>query len=149
MTVATSNPPRPKVKPPSVVPAIMRAAAIEQFGGPEVLRIISVPVPTLDPGEVLIRVHTAGVGGWDADMREGWAPSGRAKFPLILGTDGSGHIADVGSRVRRFHAGDDVYAYSFDNAKGGFYAEYVAVARWAPSGWRVSGLLHAVVPRSK
>jgi hypothetical protein len=42
-------------------------------------------------------------GSWDADMREGWWPDGeRPGFPLVLGTDGSGTIAAVGSRVRRF-----------------------------------------------
>jgi NADPH:quinone reductase-like Zn-dependent oxidoreductase len=88
-----------------------------------------VPVPALDPTEVLIAVHTAGVGSWDADMREGWWPDGeRPGCPLVLGTDGSGTIAAVGSRVRRFTPGERVYAYSFANPKGGFYAEYVAVA---------------------
>jgi NADPH:quinone reductase-like Zn-dependent oxidoreductase len=106
----------------------MRAAAIERFGSPEVLAVISVSVPVLDPGEVLIAIDTAGVGSWDADIREGWSPSGKSRFPLILGSDGSGKIAAVGSRVRRFHPGDKVYAYSFDNPKGGFYAEYAAVA---------------------
>jgi NADPH:quinone reductase-like Zn-dependent oxidoreductase len=62
-------------------------------------------------------------------MRDGWSPDGRRpRFPLVLGTDGSGTIAAVGSRVRRFEPGDIVYAYSFANPKGGFYAEYVAVA---------------------
>ena len=61
-------------------------------------------------------------------MRAGWSPSGRAQFPLVLGTDGAGIIAAVGPRVRRFQPGDLVYSYSFDNPKGGFYAEYVAVA---------------------
>jgi NADPH:quinone reductase-like Zn-dependent oxidoreductase len=106
----------------------MRAAAIDRFGGPEVLKLHTLPVPAIDSGEVLIAVHTAGVGGWDADMRDGWSPGGgRPRFPLVLGTDGSGTIAAVGSRVRRFAPGDIVYAYSFANAKGGFYAEYAAV----------------------
>ena len=48
-------------------------------------------------------------------------------FPLVLGTDGSGTVAAVGSRVHRFAPGDIVYAYSFANRKGGVYAEYVAV----------------------
>src|SRR2546421_738718 len=61
-------------------------------------------------------------------MREGWSPSGRKRFPLILGTDGAGTIASVGSHMRRLKAGDLVYSYSFDNPKGGFYAEYVAVS---------------------
>jgi NADPH:quinone reductase-like Zn-dependent oxidoreductase len=50
------------------------------------------------------------------------------RFPLILGTDGSGIVAAVGSSVRRLAVGDRVYSYSYDNPKGGFYAEYVAVA---------------------
>jgi len=111
------------------VPATMRAAVLDRFGGPEVLTLRVVPVPALDASEVLIAVHTAGVGSWDADMREGWWPeSERPGFPLVLGTDGSGTIAAVGSRVRRFTPGERVYAYSFANPKGGFYAEYVAVA---------------------
>ena len=110
------------------IPATMRATAINRFGGPEVLRLQTLPVPSIDPGEVLIAVHTAGVGSWDADMRGGWWPGKRPPLPLVLGTDGSGTIAAVGSRVRRFTPGDIVYAYSFDNSNGGFYAEYVAVA---------------------
>jgi NADPH:quinone reductase-like Zn-dependent oxidoreductase len=77
---------------------------------------------------VLIALHTAGVGGWDADMRGGWWPGKRPPFPIVLGTDGSGTVAAVGSRVRRFAPGDIVYAYSFANSRRGFYAEYVAVA---------------------
>jgi NADPH:quinone reductase-like Zn-dependent oxidoreductase len=111
------------------VPATMRAAAVNRFGGPAVLTLEVLPVPELDPVEVLIAVHTAGVGSWDADMREGWLPDGKKpRFPLVLGTDGSGTVAAVGSRVRRFDRGDTVYGYSFANPKAGFYAEYVAVA---------------------
>ncbi len=110
------------------VPATMRAAAIDRFGGPEVLTLHIMPVPEVGPSEVLIAIHTAGVGSWDADMREGWWPdSKRPRPPLVPGTDGSGTIAGVGSRVRRFARGDTVYSYSFANPKGGFYAEYVAV----------------------
>ena len=107
----------------------MRAAALDRFGGPDVLTLHVVPVPEIDPSEVLIATHTAGVGSWDAEMREGWWPgSKRPRLPLVLGTDGSGTIAAVGSRVRRFAPGDIVYSYSFATSNGGFYAEYVAVA---------------------
>jgi NADPH2:quinone reductase len=110
------------------IPDTMRAAALDRFGGPEVLKIRELPVPEIGPTEVLIAVHTAGLGSWDAEMRGGWWPERkRPPFPLVLGTDGSGTIAAVGSRVRRFAPGDTVYGYSFGNRKGGFCAEYVAV----------------------
>ena len=111
------------------IPKFMHAAAIDHPGGPEVLSIHVLPVPEVDASEVLIAVHTAGVGVWDADIREGWSPGGhRPHYPFVLGSDGAGTIAAVGSRVRRFKPGDRVYAYGWDNPKGGFYAEYAAVA---------------------
>jgi NADPH2:quinone reductase len=110
------------------IPKTMRAAAIDRFGGPEVLSIHTLPVPTLDEGEVLVAIHTAGVGSWDAEMREGWLPDGAPRFPLVLGTDGAGVVVAVGAGVRRFKVGEHVYGYSFNNPKGGFYAEYVAVS---------------------
>ncbi len=109
------------------IPAMMRAVAIDRHGGPSVLTMHSVPVPSPGPNDVLIAVHTAGVGTWDAYMREEPSESGHAHFPKILGTDGSGRIVATGSRVRRLRTGNRIFAYSYDNPKGGFYAEYVAV----------------------
>jgi NADPH:quinone reductase-like Zn-dependent oxidoreductase len=109
------------------LPDTMRAAALDRFGGPKVLILHRLPVPKVGAGEVLIRVDTAGVGPWDADMRGGWWDSRRPTFPYVLGTDGSGVVAAVGARVRRLKPGDRVYAYNFDNSKSGFYAEYVAL----------------------
>lgn len=111
----------------SPIPTTMRAAVIEKFGGPNVFKVKEVPVPEIDDDEVLIALHTAGVGAWDPDMRSGWTPSGKPRFPLILGSDGAGTVAAVGKRVRRFKPGDRVYANTFDNPKGGSYAQYVAV----------------------
>jgi NADPH2:quinone reductase len=111
------------------VPEIMRAAAIDRFGGPEVLSLHTLPTPVPDKGEVLIALDTAGVGSWDVDMRAGWYPGGHPHFPLVLGTDGAGNVAAVGSHMHRLSVGDAVYSYSFDNPKGGFYAEFVAVAK--------------------
>jgi len=110
---------------PVAIPASMRAAAIDRFGGPEVITLHTLPVPEIGERGVLIAVHTAGVAGWDADMREGWSPTGRTSFPFVPGTDGSGTVVKLGSRVRRFTVGDQVYAASFE--KAGWYAEYVAV----------------------
>jgi NADPH:quinone reductase-like Zn-dependent oxidoreductase len=110
------------------IPRTMRAAAIDRFGKPDVLTVHELPVPEIDEREVLIALDAAGVGSWDADMRAGWSPDGPPRFPLVLGTDGAGLVAAVGSSVRRLAVGDPVYSYSFANPKGGFYAEYVAVS---------------------
>jgi NADPH:quinone reductase-like Zn-dependent oxidoreductase len=106
----------------------MKAVAIDRFGPPSVLTVHELPVPEPGPGEVLIALSSAGVGVWDADIRKGWWPQGRPKFPLVLGSDGAGVVAGLGKSVRRFHEDDRVWAYEFINPKGGFYAEYVAVS---------------------
>jgi len=109
------------------VPAEMEAVAIDEFGPPSVMTLREVPVPRPGPREVLIAIHAAGVGIWDAKIRDGTWAEDDVTFPLILGTDGAGIIAEMGDRVRRFQPGDRVWAYSYDNPKGGFYAEYVCV----------------------
>ncbi|MEA2736160.1 MAG: hypothetical protein QOE14_2611 [Humisphaera sp.] len=109
------------------IPATMRAAAIDRFGPPGVLTLREVQTPQAGPGEILIALYAAGVGVWDTDIRGGWWPSGKPKFPLVLGTDGAGIVAARGTGVRRLKVGDRVWAYEFVNPKGGFYAEFVAV----------------------
>ncbi len=113
---------------PATVPATMKAAAIDRFGPPSVLKLHTLPVPEPGPSEVLIALYAAGVGVWDAQVRDGsWRPFGRPKFPLVLGTDGAGIVVAKGARVRRFRVGDRLWAYHYANPKGGFYAEYVAL----------------------
>jgi NADPH:quinone reductase-like Zn-dependent oxidoreductase len=109
------------------IPHTMLAAAIDRFGGPEVLNIHALPVPMVGPREVLIAIDTAGVGPWDLEVREGVFRSRKPRFPLVLGVDGAGVVMVVGSRVRRFKIGDWVYSYNWANPKGCFYAEYVVV----------------------
>ncbi|HEY3786264.1 MAG TPA: NADP-dependent oxidoreductase [Steroidobacteraceae bacterium] len=116
---------------PAIVPQTMRAMAIDRTGGPEVLTLHTLPVPSLGPDEVLIALDTAGVGPWDIDVRQRLDDWKHKSFPVVLGVDGAGTVAAVGSHVRRFKIGDPVYSYVWDNPKGGFYAEYVAVAAGA------------------
>src|ERR1700688_4197749 len=97
------------------VPRTMFAAAIDRFGGPEVITPHALPVPAFDAGEVLIAVDTAGVGRWDAGVREGFFAGRKPHFPLVLGFDGSGVVAAVGSRVRRLKNGGEVYSYQLQN----------------------------------
>jgi len=105
----------------------MQAVAIDRFGPPSVLKPRTMPVPKVGPSEVLIALHAAGVGIWDARIRDGTWAEGDERFPLVLGTDGAGVVAARGARVRRLRVDDRVWAYAFGNPKGGFYAEYVAV----------------------
>src|ERR1700724_3342936 len=129
------------------VPRTMFAAAIGRFGGPEVITPHALPVPAVDAGEVLIAVDTAGVGRWDADVREGYFAARKPHFPMVLGFDGAGVVAAVGSRVRRLRVGDEVYSYNWQNPKGGFYAEYVAVP--ADKAARCAGVCHCIGQRRR
>jgi NADPH:quinone reductase len=106
------------------IPQMMKAAAIDRFGGPEVIQTQSLPVPNPGPNEVLIQLDTAGIGVWDPYFREGEIPTGTPQFPRVIGNDGAGTVVAAGDRVTRCRIGERVYAYSMD---GGFYAEYVAV----------------------
>src|SRR5437016_624790 len=104
------------------VPEKMKAAVIDRFGGPEVFRTGELPVPEPKANEVLIRLNAAGIGVWDPDMREGDLDEGKQPFPRVIGNDGAGTVAAVGSAVKRLQVGDRVYAYTM---RGGFYAQYV------------------------
>ncbi len=108
----------------------MKAAAIDRFGGPEELKVHSLPVPKIGPAELLIRVHTAGVGEWDPWVRQGEFAemSGeKPRFPYVLGADGAGTVVAAGKDVKQFHEGDEVYGYNALSAKDGFYAEYAVL----------------------
>lgn len=113
------------------LPETMKAVVIDGHGDPDVLRAAELPVPEVGAGEVLIEVAAAGVGVWDAGERSGamaaMLPPEAGRFPRVIGGDGSGRVAAVGDGVTGLSVGDEVYGYAFGSAKGGFYAEYVAV----------------------
>jgi NADPH:quinone reductase-like Zn-dependent oxidoreductase len=107
--------------------ATMKAVRIHEYGGPEVLRLEDAPIPVPAAGEVLIRVHAAGINPVDWKIREGRL-RGRVehRLPLILGWDVAGVIEALGPGVTQFKIGDAVYARP-DIARNGGYAEYIAV----------------------
>lgn len=99
--------------------ATMRAVAISEPGGPEVLTIEDRPIPVLGEGEVLVAVAAAGVNRPDVMQRKGLypPPPGASDIP---GLEISGLVAKVGEGVTRFRKGDEVVAL----VAGGGYAEY-------------------------
>ena len=105
----------------------MKAIRIHKYGGPEVLKYEDAPRPNPQAGEVLVRVHAAGVNPIDWKVREGemkdfWPH----QFPLILGWDLSGVVEELGKGVSQFKIGDEVYGLR-DPTRGGAYADYIIV----------------------
>ena len=111
----------------AALPPQMQAAAIDHGGNAAVITLHTLPVPRPAADEVLIALHTAGVASWDVEVREKPDSIKHSRMPLVLGTDGAGVVAALGAQVHGFKIGEEVYAYSWDNPQGGFYAEYVAV----------------------
>ncbi|WP_207400704.1 NADP-dependent oxidoreductase [Actinomadura roseirufa] len=114
------------------MPTTMKAIRLHEHGGPEVLRHDDVPVPEPKPGEVLVRVHAAGVNPPDWYLRGGLTnvPAKlrpKLDLPVIPGTDVSGVVEAVAADVDDFSVGDEVFGLiRFPGFRGGGYAEYVA-----------------------
>jgi NADPH:quinone reductase-like Zn-dependent oxidoreductase len=105
----------------------MKAVRIHQYGGREVLSLDEIPVPDIDPDEVLVRVVAASVNPVDWKVRAGYlADMIPHALPLTLGWDVSGVVAAVGSAVTQWQVGDAVYARP-DLVRDGTYAEFVAI----------------------
>ncbi|MGI5447714.1 NADP-dependent oxidoreductase [Streptomyces sp. CA-243310] len=110
----------------------MRAIRIHEHGGPEVLRYDEVPIPGPGPGEVLVRVHAAGVNPPDWYLRNGLTrmpgKTGSAvSLPVIPGTDVSGVVEAIAADVDDLAVGDEVFGLlRFPGFDGSTYAEYVA-----------------------
>lgn len=102
----------------------MQAAGFDAPGGPEVLRLETLPVPTPGPGQVLVRVAYAGVNRPDVIQRQGFYPPPPGASP-IPGLEISGTVAALGEGVDAALLGQPVCAL----VAGGGYAEYcLAVA---------------------
>jgi NADPH:quinone reductase-like Zn-dependent oxidoreductase len=126
----------------------MKAVRIHSYGGPDVLQYEAAPRPKPGKGEVLIRVHAAGVNPIDWKVRAGYMKDFIPySFPLILGWDVSGVIDELGPKVSRFKKNDEVYSLP-DHTRNGAYAEYI-VARESEVALKPSTLHHiraAAVP---
>jgi len=105
----------------------MKAIRIHAYGGPELMQLEDAPVPACGARDLLVRVVAAGINPVDWKMRSGvMAAQIRKSFPITLGSDAAGIVTAVGGEVAGFKLGDEVCFYA-DFARGGTYAEYVAV----------------------
>jgi len=128
---------------------IMKAIRIHTYGGPEVLKYEDASRPQVSAaGEVLIRVHAAGVNPVDCAIRAGLVQEiFPVSFPWIPGWDLSGVVEEVGADVTKFNKGDEVFAIP-DTTRNGAYAEYI-VARESDLALKPKSLHHiraAAVP---
>ena len=105
----------------------MKAARIHAFGSPDVIRIDDVPPPTPNAGEIVVRVAAAGVGPWDALLRERKSVVS-SPLPLILGSDLSGVVEATGPGITKFKAGDEVYGMTNSQFLGA-YAQYALASQ--------------------
>lgn len=105
----------------------MKAFVVDHYGKKDNVRIGDMPDPTLRDEDVLVQIRAASVNPLDSKIRNGeFKLLLKYRLPLILGHDLAGVVIRVGSRVRHFKPGDEVYARPADFRIGAF-AEYIAV----------------------
>lgn len=105
----------------------MKAVVIRRYGSNEVVHLEDLPVPLPGPGDLLVKVHAASVNPLDFKIRQGQTRLIlRYRFPLVLGNDLSGVVAEAGPGATRFRPGDAVYA-RLDKDRIGAFAEFALV----------------------
>ncbi|MEN2399237.1 NADP-dependent oxidoreductase [Flavobacterium sp. MC2016-06] len=105
----------------------MKAFQIKKYSKTEKLQLIEVPEPAAKANEVLVQIHAAGLNLLDTMIKTGeFKPFLPYKTPLINGHDMAGVVVKIGSAVKNFKVGDEVYSRVRDYAIGTF-AEYIAV----------------------
>jgi NADPH:quinone reductase-like Zn-dependent oxidoreductase len=105
----------------------MKAVRFHEYGGPDVLQYEDAPRPEPHRGEVLVRVHAAGVNPLDWKVREGHLRSAlNHSLPLVPGWDFSGVVEAAGPEADLWQPGDAVFGRP-DTGRDGAYAEYIVV----------------------
>src|SRR6059036_412983 len=105
----------------------MKAFVVDRYGSADRVRASEVPDPEMREDDVLIEIHAAGVNPLDSKIRDGeFKLILPYRLPLILGNEFAGVVVRVGSNVRRFKPGDEVYARPHQDRIGTF-AEFIAM----------------------
>jgi len=105
----------------------MKAIRLHAYGSADAMQLEDVSVPECGESDVLVRVVAAGVNPIDWKIRSGAMAQAIAhRFPFTLGWAAAGTVAAAGGAVHTLRPGDEVFFYA-EFARGGSYAEYVAV----------------------
>lgn len=105
----------------------MKAAMLMRYGDNSAVEVADVPIPTIGDTDLLVAVRAASVNPLDVKTRAGEVRILlKYRLPMVLGNDLSGVVTRVGAKVRRFKAGDEVYA-RLDKSRIGSFAEFAAV----------------------
>jgi NADPH:quinone reductase-like Zn-dependent oxidoreductase len=105
----------------------MKAAQVLRFGPPSVIRNDDLPQPQPSSGQLLVRVKAAGVGNWDALIREGKVQL--QPLPIILGSEISGIVEAIGEKISEFKVGDEVYGATNQQFSGAYAEHALSLAR--------------------
>lgn len=128
----------------------MKAAQINDYGDPEVLRTVGdVPEPAAGKGQVLVEVHAAAANPWDWKVRQGLVKDSiPLKLPATLGGDLSGVVVAVGEGATDFKTGDEVYGAANSMSGQGAFAEFAPadVSHLAPKPANVDFVTAAALP---
>ena len=105
----------------------MKAFIVDRYEKNIPLRLGEIPEPEVRESDVLVQIHAASVNLLDSKIRDGeFKPILPYRPPFVVGHDVAGTVIRVGSKVRRFKVGDEVYARPRDGRVGTF-AEYIAI----------------------
>jgi NADPH:quinone reductase-like Zn-dependent oxidoreductase len=105
----------------------MKAAVLDEFGPVSVMQVRDIPRPTIEAGQVLVEVYATCINPLDWKIRDGqMAARFGEEFPMVLGLDCAGVVAEKAADVSEFEVGDEVFGRS-DVSTGGCYAEFAAV----------------------
>src|SRR5579884_3096989 len=106
------------------IPSTMKAAVYRGVGD---VRLESVPVPKLEPGEILVRVHICGICGTDLKK----IATGSHTAPRIFGHETSGTVAAIGENVAEFSVGDRVVVFHHIPCGKCYYCQHKTFAQCA------------------
>lgn len=112
----------------------MQALILTAYGKAGALALAEVARPTVAPGEILVRVHAAGINPVDNAIVKGeFKPLLKFELPAVMGSDLAGVVVEVGAGVTRFKVGDAVFASVFDTGRGALAELLPCPNRWPPT----------------